>query len=400
MPEASWLQSATPAFRLMIATSWLAPASWQDKQQEAIREAIGAGLNWMEFIRLVDRHRTPAMSWAALKRVPGLTIPEPAKKELQKRSDASRMMAVRHCMLLAGVLKTFNRAAIPVMSMKGPILSSELYGDIGLRQSHDLDLVVTPEDIAKAQACLENMGWRLDESWFPMTPRQWQCVLRQEHDLSFVHSHGDCFLELHWRNQWDTQSQANDRWDRSISKVWQGCLYKAMSPTDLVLYLCSHGSIHRWFRAKWLGDLARIHAEGRVDWQAMLGQASKTGQERALLASLRLLQEVYGIPVPDLPGNPWKNLPSFLIASPLRSLKVPEEPAVDLRAMVSQLFRRIYYERLAVPQKTWRDLLAEFVYRREDFRVLRLPDRFFWAYTPLSPILWVWRHMLRYRQKN
>jgi hypothetical protein len=399
MHEASWLQSATPAFRLMIATSWLAPASWQHKQEEAIREAIAAGLDWMEYIRLVDRHRTPAMSWAALKRVPGLHIPEPAKTGLQKRSDASRMMAVRHCMLLAGALKAFNRAAIPVMSMKGPILSSELYGDIGLRQSHDLDLVVTIENLAKAQDCLENIGWRLDASWFPMTPRQWQCVLRQEHDLNFVHSHGDCILELHWRNQWDTQSQANDRWARSISKVWQGCLYNDMSPTDLVLYLCSHGSIHRWFRAKWLGDLARIHAEGQVDWQAILGQASKTGQERALLASLCLLRDVYGIPLPDLPGNPWKNLPSYLIASPLRSLKVPEEPASGLLAMVSQLFRRVYYEWLAVPQKTWRDLLAEIVYRREDFKVLRLPDRFFWAYTPLCPILWVWRRMLRCRRE-
>jgi hypothetical protein len=63
---------------------------------------------------------------------------------------------------------------------------------------------------------------------------------------------------------------------------------------------------HAWFRAKWLGDLARIHADGRVDWQAVLGQASRTGQERALLASLRLLQDVYGLPVPDFPGNPWK----------------------------------------------------------------------------------------------
>jgi hypothetical protein len=30
--------------------------------------------------------------------------------------------------------------------MKGPILSLELYGDVGLRQSHDLDLMVKPQD--------------------------------------------------------------------------------------------------------------------------------------------------------------------------------------------------------------------------------------------------------------
>jgi hypothetical protein len=55
----------------------------------------------MEYLCLVDRHRTPALSWAALKRVPGLEIPEPTRREMQKRSDASRMQAVRHSMMLA-----------------------------------------------------------------------------------------------------------------------------------------------------------------------------------------------------------------------------------------------------------------------------------------------------------
>jgi hypothetical protein len=50
-------------------------------------------MGWMEYLRLVDRHRTPALSWAALRRVPGLVIPEPAKQELQKRSDACRIVS-------------------------------------------------------------------------------------------------------------------------------------------------------------------------------------------------------------------------------------------------------------------------------------------------------------------
>src|ERR1035437_6436605 len=103
----------------------------------------------MEYLRLVDRHRTPALSWAALKRVPGLEIPDEARQQLQKRSEACRRKAVKHSMLLAGVLKSFHRAGIPVMTLKGPLLSLELYGDVGLRQSHDLDLMVKPADLAR-----------------------------------------------------------------------------------------------------------------------------------------------------------------------------------------------------------------------------------------------------------
>jgi len=396
MPEASWLQSTTPAFRMMIATSWLAPACWQEKQEQAIREAIAAGPDWTEYLRLVDRHRTPALSWAALKRVPGLEIPQPARQELQKRSDACRMQAMRHCIHLASMLKAFNRAGIPVMPMKGPILSLELYGDVGLRQSHDLDLMVTPEDLASAQACLESMGWRQDAAWFPLTPRQWEQHLRMEQHLTFIDPQRECFLELHWRFVWDQPGLNSARWARSVSSVWQGCAYQAMNPIDQVLYLCSHGAEHAWSRAKWLGDLARIHAVSKVDWEVALEQARASRQEKTLLLGLRLLHILHDLPVPCLQGNPWEQLSPFLVDSPLYALQMDRDPfaegGLDLLPDRLRFFR---YERQILPRKNWRESLSELAYCREDFGVLRLPDRLFWAYTPLRPFLWVWRHLLR-----
>lgn len=113
---------------------------------------------------------------------------------------------------------------------------------------------------------------------------------------------------------------------------------------------------------------------------------------------MRLLHDVYGLPLPDFSGNPWKDLPPFLIAYPIHCLKIPEEPvALGALAKVCEQFRLIRYERLAVPQTTWQDHLAELTYLRENFRVLHLPDRLCWAYAPLRPILWFWRRVLRRR---
>jgi Uncharacterised nucleotidyltransferase len=389
MPENSWLRGTSPAFRLMIATSWLAPDSWQQKQEEAIRAAIEVNLDWMEFLSLVvDRHRTPALSWAALSRVPGLEIPEFARQELQKYSDACRMLAVRHCLVLAEVLKGFNRAGISVMILKGPILSSELYGDVGLRQSNDLDLAVTPQNIDKARACLNDLGWNLDSTWFPMTPRQWESCLRYESQLSFDHPTSGCSLELHWRNWWDTPELTNACWSKSIPSVWHGCSFQAMNHIDLALYLCSHGGQHFWYRAKWLGDFARIRASERVDWDAALIEARKTGQERALLTGLRLLNQVYGLPLPNLPGDPWMGLSPLLIEMALEALKAPEETSGrGVLAPSRDGLRLSRYERLLRPQKPWRDSLSKLLHHREDFRMFRLPDRLFWLYVPLRPIL-------------
>src|SRR6266567_623874 len=185
MTSIEWINECSSAFRLMLATSWLAPDGRRPEQKEAIRRACSAGPDWDEYLCLVDRHRIPAMSWASLKCVPDLCLQENVVRELRRRSDACRMQSMLRLQLLAGVLRRFNRASIPVMPLKGPLLSIEMYGDPGLRQSKDR--------------------------------------------------------------------------------------------IDLTLYLCNHGSNHAWFRAKWLGDLARIHAAGSVDWMAALTRARQSG---------------------------------------------------------------------------------------------------------------------------
>jgi len=397
MHRNSWLKQTRPAFRLMIATSWLAPDSWRDKQDEAIREAVNtgpgwAGQDWNEYISLVERHRTPALSWASLNRVPGITIPEFVQQEMLRNSDACRMKAVEHCLLLADVLKRFNQAGIPVMPLKGQILSFMLYGDVGLRQTLDMDLAVQPEDLARAQACLMNKDWYLEESFFPMSPRQWESLLRNEPHLNFIHGKMGHMLELHWRSHWDTPDATRAHWARSVPFTWQGCAIQAMSPGDLALYLCSHGGLHQWFRAKWLGDLARAHLQGQLDWQAAFEEAQKSSETSVLLSGIYLLEQLYGIPRPDLPAEAWKAPSSDLIGVPFQALNESNTPTN--RASLFKFlhkFRRSRYERLLWPAKSLRDSVLEMFYCREDFRVLPLPDAFFWAYKPLRPVLLAWR---------
>jgi hypothetical protein len=390
MSDADWLKRTSAAFRLTIASSWLAPELWHDRQESAVHEAMGGGVDWEEYLRLVDRHRTPAVSWAALKRVSRLAVPEPVQRELQGRSEACRMQAVGHALLLAEVLKGFNGDGIAGMPMKGPLLSQELYGDIGLRQSRDVDIMVEPQDVLRAQACLQKLGWHADASSFPMSPRQREAQLRHEHHIAYVRPHGACCLELHWRAIWDAPDDSSRRWARSVACCWRGYSYQAMNPIDQALYLCSHGSDHRWFRAKWLGDMARMSASGLVDWEAALEEARRTNQERPVLVCLRLLREVHGFPVPAAPASA-RELPSFLIDRAVVELTAAPEPK-----QTSILFRllKARYDRLLRPQSTWKSLAA-LAYSRPDFRVLHLPDSLFWAYAPLRPFLWVWRRLLR-----
>lgn len=400
MPKTPWIERTSPAFRLMVATSWLAPESWRDRQDESIRKALGAFPDWTEYLLLVNRHRIPALSWAALKRVRGLELPDNAVKELRKRSDACRIRAMLHMQLLAGVLKAFNRAGIPVMPLKGPLLSIEIYGDAGIRQSKDLDILVPPDHLQRAQACLKEMDWLGETDDSTSTRRQSEFSLRHEHHAAYIHASQNCQLELHWRIAWDAPDLSAHRLVGSINSQWQGCFFQAMNPVDLTLFLCAHGSTHAWSRAKWLGDMARIYTCRHVDWRAVLEKARSVGQERPVLMCLRFLEEAHGLTATGLTDERSETLPSVLTDKAVRDLTAFADPCEYSALTFVDRVRFFDYSHLLWPKRSSQESFSEIAIFTPDFKLIHLPDWLFWLYVPLRPLLWAWRHVLDSRHRR
>jgi hypothetical protein len=384
----------------MLATSWLAAEPWQDHQDRAIRTVLSSGPDWDEYLVLVERHSTPALSWETLKRMPEANLPETVRQRLQQNSAACRMRAMRLASLLMQVLKGFNQAGIPLIPLKGPLLSLELYGDLGIRHSRDIDIMVALGDVSRAQAQLEEMGWRVYLQPCTFSPRHTEVFLQIDRHMIYWHPLQQYRLELHWHMRRETLDRTAGQWARSATLVWNGLGYRALSPIDLALHLCTHGSEHAWFRSKWLGDLARMYAANYVDWNAVYRTARAAGLENSLLQCLRLLEELYGLPVPKALCEPAGRLPTLLLDRVATYMLAPPEihPAPFL-ARLRMTVRKLRYERLLRPRRSWRQAFTEVAYSSVDFRLLRLPDRLFWLYVPLRPILWVWRCLWRIEQK-
>lgn len=387
MRESDWLRHTSAAFQLMIASSWIAPASCREIQDEAVQRACDARPNWTEYLQLVDRHRTPASSWAVLKRISGPNVPEQVKRELQRRSDLCRRQAMLHLQLLAGILRRLNQGGIPVMPLKGPLLSLALYGDVGLRQSKDIDILVPQSEIRRTQEYLEDMGWRLAADYFVLSPRQLEATLLHEYHVGYLHPQQGCQLELHWR--WSSPQWTEQDWTKGRTNVLSGFSYHVMNEVDLAIYLAGHGGAHRWFRAKWLGDLARLHCQGQVDWAKVLTSARSLHQHRPMLLSLQLLSECYHLVFPNVPQGLLSSSPNSLVSAAVCALRASRESdtgnfwerlkeCVQLRGNLRGLW----------PHRSW---WTGVTHSRLDFRILRIPDRLFWAYTPLRPLLWLWR---------
>lgn len=390
--ESKTLLSRDSAFRLMLATSWLAPEAWQDHQNRAILTLLSSGLDWDKYLELVERHSIQALSWEGLRRMPEENLPERVRQTLQKHSAACRVRAMRLASLLMQVLKDFNQAGIPLIPLKGPLLSLELYGDLGIRHSRDIDIMVPLGDLSRAQAQLEEMGWRVYLQPCTFSPRHTEVILQIAHHMVYWHPLQQCRLELHWRTQSETLDRTAGQWARSARLTWNGLSYRALCPVDLALYLCTHGSEHAWFRSKWLGDLARVYAANYVDWNAVYHTARTAGLENSLLQCVRLLEGLHEQPVPKALREPAGRLPALLLDRVATCMLGPPETYPDpFPARLRMTVRRLRYERLLRPRRSWRQAFTEIAYSSADFVLLRLPDRLFWLYVPLRPILWIWR---------
>ena len=225
---------------------------------------------------------------------------------LARRSILSRN--VQLLALLERIRHALDGAGIPWLSIKGPVFTAQYAGDLSLRASSDLDVLVRPADVANAAARFRELGIHS-----PRPPRpfaRWLGVRGHEH--RFLSSSPRFLVELHWNFASDCYEivDLDAAFRRSrIAKMPEGS-FPAPSPEDALMFAALHGFGHRWERldhAKVIDWILcePIPAAGRhriprsIDWDYVLYAAAKSRKTRALLLGLLLAREWLGSPLPD-----------------------------------------------------------------------------------------------------
>jgi hypothetical protein len=156
----------------------------------------------------------------------------------------SGMAAERLATELEALLDGLAEERIEVLPLKGPVLSLAVYHDAVLRSSSDLDLLVRDRDFPRAEAFLLSQGFLVLPSG-------------REYHGRFLR--GDLLVELHFAlaSSRFLAFPVHGIWSRSYPWEFRGKPVRMMSKEDLVLYLCFHGSKHRFSRLIWILDVAR-----------------------------------------------------------------------------------------------------------------------------------------------
>ena len=93
------------------------------------------------------------------------------------------------------VSRLFMENEIRTIFLKGPVIAYDLYGDISLRTSSDLDFLIPLHDLNQAEDLLIKLGYVKDD-YIAKVLNDWKW---RHHHITFFHPQRKIKLEVHWR---------------------------------------------------------------------------------------------------------------------------------------------------------------------------------------------------------
>ena len=283
---------------------------------------------------------------------------------------------------LGKVLERFQKAGIPIIVMKGALLTESLYPSPGLRRMSDMDLLVRHRDFRDAFEILKKSGWKLRQAkdssdnlveaiGNPDSVKDWQMG-----EGVFRNPKG-CVIDIHWH-------LVPYVWPRylyrvNMDEVWQEAVPVTMksikgafglSSVHTLAYMCLHIAEHGLKQLRWLLDVdlfVRKYCDSPVwSWRNLVICAKEWRVQSIVFHALSFSRFLFDTPVPghvldDLDPGPSARArlrvllrPRDLLVRPPRApgMSHPRLVSAALVDRVSDLMR--FLARLLVPNDAWR----------------------------------------------
>ena len=385
---------------LAVACCRWPPAS---STEQIIRDAARRVRDWDLFDAIVQRNRITPLAHSALARA-GVQ-PAPVAVRLAHRANSAARKALAMAAESLRLNAALERAGLPAMVIKGSALALLAYGQLGLKEAKDIDLLTGREVAPQALRLLSDMGYR--GQVLRLSDQQLASYLRKTTQAELMHPDSGIAVELHW-GLFDHGHILAGMGVHSPSQelTLGGRTLRTLADPELFAYLCVHGSVHNWARLKWLADLGAFLAVRPVDERERLYiGACERGADRAASVALMLCTRLLGLELPETLRRVMSGdrIAHALQASALRGLAyrggaVEHEryTAAWLQAAVCQFF--------LVPGPAHALAHGRFLWDRPVDRLARpLPAGLDFLYPLLRVPLWLGRvgsRMLRLRRQE
>jgi hypothetical protein len=366
-------------------------------QVRALAEA--KDIDWKYFLSLCGHHRVAPLAYRALSSS-GATVPAATIATLKAAATQNALSAFRYLAEARRLCDLLQAAGVPARVLKGVPLSQRVYGDLGLRDVGDIDLLIDSGTEESADRVLLADGFHRNDPEARLTPRRRRSWRKHGKDYTYRSNREDDFeIDLHWRLFRNPQMPGNGLAapdSTSSERIQLGEMAFAVLPLERsFLYLCVHGALEAWSRFKSLVDVAVLWNGFAAEQRSALAEkAGAYGILPELAAALQLAEEL------ELLSADALSSAIQLQAGGREAQWILEHARMQHRA---QRFQPTQDGTGSWPLKRYElGLRSGFGYRAEILRrvLLRprvwqrfdLPDALFPLYTLLSPLEWVFFH--------
>lgn len=263
-----------------------------------VEDLVSDGVQWDRVWQLSRAHGVAPLVYRNLLTICPKAVPSATHQAFRRHNQANVLLNTLLAKELVMLIDAFAAKGVRVIPFKGVALAQTAYGDIGLRECADIDLIVEQEAVPQARKVLWSQGYQL-------TSRDTGKEEESEEPYHlFQKKNGIVAVDLQWNM---VRQHFGFRLDR---KELYGRLKPVGLPTkavmgltheDLLILLCIHGTKHVWEQLKWICDVAElVRRRPALDWSRILFQAEEWSCRRVVLLGLGLAQTLFDTSLPAL----------------------------------------------------------------------------------------------------
>jgi hypothetical protein len=268
--------------------SLLTSACSQHSDKEELRQAFSRSpVRWSELFDLADHHGVHPLLYQALSTF-AEDLPSEEMRSLKQGYQQNLHKALLLSRELIRIVDCLHSRNIRVLPYKGLALAQLVYGDIALRQSGDIDLLIRSQDLAAICEAVAELGYSPHKVF---SKGEEEHYLESGYECAFDAAAGRNLLEVQWALQprfYAVDLNLDGVFQRAQTARVAGYPIVTPSLEDLFVVLSLHAAKHVWSRLIWLCDLARIGVLPDLNWKQIGAQAVELGIVRILRVTLIL----------------------------------------------------------------------------------------------------------------
>ncbi|WP_416046137.1 nucleotidyltransferase family protein [Priestia megaterium] len=347
-------------------------------------------LDWNHFLELVKHHRVCPLIYIKLKDTPD-AVPSHVIEVLLQEYKKNTFKMLQLSGEMEALDKVFNENNIETLFLKGPPVAYDLFKNISLRMSKDLDILVREEELEKAESILLSLGYEKEEIPTVLNEIKWR-----HHHIAYYHPKKKIQVEVHWRLH--PRSMKRTRFEELWNGKRESQLTKHpisfMGTEDLLLYLISHGARHGWFRLRWLKDIDQMVRNKDINYVRFKALAIKHQQKHLVGQAFQLATLLFQTPVHEELQD---------IVNTRRVNRLAEKAMPYIKEMVQlhvhpqpknlEKSYKNYLFSIKTKRQKCKFFIISFYPNPLDERTFRLPKSLYFLYFLLRPFLWSWRKL-------